>query len=50
MNGELEEESNGKLKKGEGASCGSKLRTCRKSGGGGEGSGSGMAQRTDTLV
>lgn len=39
LNGEVEEESNGKVKDGEGASCGSKLRACRRTGGGGEGSG-----------
>lgn len=33
LNGELEEESNGKVKKSEGASCGSKLRTSRRCGG-----------------
>ncbi|AWP01731.1 putative protein phosphatase 1G [Scophthalmus maximus] len=39
LNGELEEEeSNGKVKEGEGAACGSKLRACRRTGGG-EGSG-----------
>ncbi|XP_018522430.1 protein phosphatase 1G [Lates calcarifer] len=38
LNGEVEEESNGKMKEGEGAACGSKLRACRRSGGG-EGSG-----------
>ncbi|XP_022049238.1 protein phosphatase 1G isoform X1 [Acanthochromis polyacanthus] len=38
LNGEVEEESNGKVKEGEGASCGSKLRACRRAGGG-EGSG-----------
>lgn len=37
VNGEVEE-SNGKVKKGEGAACGSKLRACRRTGGG-EGSG-----------
>lgn len=40
LNGEVEEESNGKVKEGEGASCGSKLRACRRAGGG-EGSGAG---------
>ncbi|TKS69954.1 Protein phosphatase 1G [Collichthys lucidus] len=39
VNGEVEEESNGKLKEGEGAACGSKLRACRRTGGG-EGSSS----------
>ncbi|XP_039994431.1 protein phosphatase 1G isoform X1 [Xiphias gladius] len=38
LNGEVEEESNGKMKEGEGAACGSKLRACRRTGGG-EGSG-----------
>ncbi|KAG7482293.1 hypothetical protein JOB18_018207 [Solea senegalensis] len=32
LNGELEEESNGKVKEGEGAACGSKLRACRQTG------------------
>ncbi|KAM3625881.1 uncharacterized protein V6R79_019172 [Siganus canaliculatus] len=40
VNGEVEEESNGKVKAGEGAACGSKLRACRRAGGG-EGSGAG---------
>lgn len=44
LNGEVEEESNGKMKEGEGAACGSKLRACRRSGGG-EGSGAGTEQR-----
>ncbi|KAM6943439.1 protein phosphatase 1G isoform 2-T2 [Xenentodon cancila] len=40
LNGEVEEEeeSNGKVKEGKGVTCGSKLRTCRRTGGG-EGSG-----------
>lgn len=38
VNGEVEEESNGKVK--ESPSCGSKLRACRRTGGG-EGSGAG---------
>lgn len=39
VNGEVEEEgSNGKVKEAEGAACGSKLRACRRTGGG-EGSG-----------
>ncbi|CAN9506963.1 unnamed protein product [Ophioblennius macclurei] len=33
LNGEVEEESNGKVKGSEGASCGSKLRACRRTGG-----------------
>lgn len=34
LNGELEEERNGKVKEGEGAAtCGSKLRACRRTGG-----------------
>lgn len=41
VNGEAEEASNGKVKEGEGAACGSKLRACRRTGGG-EGSGAGM--------
>lgn len=40
LNGEVGEESNGKVKAGEGAACGSKLRACRRTGGG-EGSGAG---------
>lgn len=40
VNGELEGESNGKVKEGEGAACGSKLRTCRRTGAG-EASGAG---------
>lgn len=39
VNGDVEEESNGKAKEAEGAACGSKLRACRRTGGG-EGSGS----------
>ncbi|XP_019935716.2 protein phosphatase 1G isoform X1 [Paralichthys olivaceus] len=38
LNGQLEEESNGKVKQGEGAACASKLRACRRTGAG-EGSG-----------
>ncbi|KAM7015067.1 protein phosphatase 1G [Tautogolabrus adspersus] len=41
LNGEVEEESNGKGKEGGGAACGSKLRACRRAGaaaGGGSGS------------
>ncbi|XP_028298872.1 protein phosphatase 1G [Gouania willdenowi] len=34
VNGEVEDESNGKMKGAEGASCGSKLRACRRTGGG----------------
>ncbi|KAM7406278.1 hypothetical protein PAMP_000666 [Pampus punctatissimus] len=34
LNGEVEEESNGKMKEGEGVACGSKLRACRRTGGG----------------
>lgn len=41
LNGEVEEESNGKVKEAEGATFGSKLRACRRTGGGG-GSGAGM--------
>lgn len=37
VNGEVEEESNGKMKEGEGAACGSKLRACRRTGGEGSG-------------
>lgn len=33
VNGEVEEESNGKVKEGEGAACLSKLRACRRAGG-----------------
>lgn len=40
VNGEVEGESNGKVKEGEGAACGSKLRTCRRTGAG-EASGAG---------
>lgn len=40
VNGEVDGESNGKAKEGEAAACGSKLRACRKAGGG-EGSGAG---------
>ncbi|KAM3838121.1 protein phosphatase 1G-like, partial [Diretmus argenteus] len=40
LNGEVEEESNGKAKeRGEGGAGGSKLRACRRTGGGGDGSG-----------
>lgn len=39
INGEVDEESNGKAKEGEGAACGSKLRACRRAG---EASGAGM--------
>ncbi|CAJ1048881.1 protein phosphatase 1G [Xyrichtys novacula] len=42
LNGEVEEESNGKGKEEEGAACGSKLRACRRAGGG-EGSASASA-------
>ncbi|XP_062243132.1 protein phosphatase 1G [Platichthys flesus] len=38
VNGQLEEESNGKVKQGEGAACASKLRACRRTAAG-EGSG-----------
>ncbi|KAM7423922.1 hypothetical protein PAMA_000332 [Pampus argenteus] len=39
LNGEVEEESNGKMKEGEGVACGSKLRACRRTEkGGGESS------------
>ncbi|XP_028258342.1 protein phosphatase 1G isoform X2 [Parambassis ranga] len=34
LNGEVEEDSNGKVKEGDGAACGSKLRACRRTGGG----------------
>lgn len=40
INGEVDEESNGKVKEGEAAACGSKLRACRRAGTG-EGSGAG---------
>lgn len=40
LNGEVEEETNGKVKEGESAACSSKLRTCRRTGGG-EGSSTG---------
>ncbi len=43
VNGEVEEGSNGKVKEGEGVACGSKLRACRRAGGG-EGSGTGTLQ------
>ncbi|XP_029354280.1 protein phosphatase 1G [Echeneis naucrates] len=43
LNGEVEEESNGKMKDGVGAACGSKLRACRRTGGC-EGSGSAVAE------
>lgn len=32
VNGEVDEESNGKVKEGEGVACGSKLRACRRAG------------------
>ena len=41
LNGEVEEERNGKVKEGEGATCGFKLRACRRTGGG-ESSNAGM--------
>lgn len=44
LNGEVEEESNGKAKEGDGAACGSKLRACRRAAGaacGGSGSSNG---------
>lgn len=41
LNGEVEEEANGKAKEGDGAACSSKLRTCRA--GGGEGSSTGTS-------
>lgn len=44
VNGEVEEESNGKVKEGEGAACLSKLRACRRTGGG-DSSGAGMVLR-----
>lgn len=40
LNGEVEEETNGKTKEGKGAACSSKLRACRRTGGG-EGSSAG---------
>lgn len=40
VNGEVDGESNGKVKEGDGAACGSKLRACRRAGGG-ESSGAG---------
>lgn len=40
VNGEVDGESNGKVKEGDGAACGSKLRACRRAGGG-EASGAG---------
>lgn len=44
INGEVEDGSNGKMKEGEGAACGSKLRACRRTGGG-EASGAGNILR-----
>ncbi len=48
LNGEVEEESNGKAKGGEGAACGSKLRACRRTGGG-EGSSAGTEPGSRSL-
>lgn len=44
----MEGESNGKVKEGEGAACGSKLRTCRRTGAG-EASGAGRWLRWSSV-
>lgn len=50
LNGEVEvEESNEETKEGEGAACGSKLRACRRRGGG-EGSGSGTEMFSQSIA
>lgn len=49
VNGEVEGESNGKVKEGQGAACGSKLRACRRAGGGeASGAGKGLGQSSGT--
>lgn len=50
VNGEVEGESNGKVKEGEGAACGSKLRACRRAGGGeASGAGKSLGQSSGTV-
>lgn len=46
LNGEVEEESNGKAKGGEGVACGSKLRACRRTGGEGSSAGTELVFRS----
>lgn len=46
----MEGESNGKVKEGEGAACGSKLRACRRAGGGeASGAGESLGQSSGTV-